>query len=731
MGQQEIGSLYAKIGAEMSGFENAMKDVKASINDAAGKVNSSGEKMQNGLGGVTAKAGGLKGALNDVFKVAAGFGVFTLASQAVGGLTSQFTDMITSAGEAEEIQAQLAAVIKSTGGVAGMTADAVNDLAGELQNVTKFEDDATIAGANLLLTFTNIGKDVFPEATRTMLDMSQALGQDLKSSAIQLGKALNDPIEGMTALKRVGVSFTQEQKEQIMVLQESGDLMGAQKVILAELAREFSGAAEAAGGTFAGKLAILTNKFDDFKEKIGTAVIPVLEQVLDKIMPIFDGLEGGIDKVIPKVVSALSDFAASVGKWVATEGVKQFAIFGKQLADGLATGIFDEMKSQGSNLNLAMWGWMYGGDVKAKNELEKTRQAVKDSLTDLRGTVKSEIGTQLPSIFTRTFDAIKTTTTTGMATINENFKTATELMAANAATGAEKTKSALGGAVNEIAKLSWMAAATAAGIQFGPITENPLQKLLDDAGKYGFEVFNLDEMSTKVDAQLKTTTERAKATWKGMWDGFRIEDGKYTDSLGITWDVIEGLFNKGTAEVAGAGGATGGGAAAGNLEKAIGTATETWLKDVEMMSLSIQELPEDSWKAFDTIKTESTRETRSMWDAIKVHTGIGILETVGKWTGFWTSLKSETDIGVAQVIASLNPLFIALQSLTFARNSATAPVTGASVTTGGVVDLTGSNVMAGPRATTTAKQEAVLQVDGRTFARLIGPYLDNRVRITA
>lgn len=78
------------------------------------------------------------------------------------------------------------------------------------------------------------------------LDMATAMNGGLKPSAeqlsnqaIQLGKALNDPIIGMGALRKVGVAFTEAQKEQIKTLQESGDLMGAQKIILNELGNEF------------------------------------------------------------------------------------------------------------------------------------------------------------------------------------------------------------------------------------------------------------------------------------------------------------------------------------------------------------------------------------------------------------------------------------------------------------------------------------------------------------
>ena len=77
-----------------------------------------------------------------------------------------------------------------------------------------------------------------------MLDMSVALGQDATQSAIQLGKALNDPVKGVTALRRVGVSFTAAQIKQIKTLVATGKTLQAQKLILRELNQEFGGSRE-------------------------------------------------------------------------------------------------------------------------------------------------------------------------------------------------------------------------------------------------------------------------------------------------------------------------------------------------------------------------------------------------------------------------------------------------------------------------------------------------------
>ena len=99
-----------------------------------------------------------------------------------------------------------------------------------------------------------------------------SLGQDVKSSAIQLGKALQDPILGVTALRRVGVNFSDAQQDVIKNLVETNQLGKAQALILKELQTEFGGSARAAGQTFSGQLTILQNTFGDLMEVVGQGV---------------------------------------------------------------------------------------------------------------------------------------------------------------------------------------------------------------------------------------------------------------------------------------------------------------------------------------------------------------------------------------------------------------------------------------------------------------------------
>lgn len=176
----------------------------------------------------------------------------------------------------EKAEAKLSATLKSTGYAAGFSAKELIDYAGELQNITTYGDEATIGMMSLLNTFKNISGDTYKRTVRAVQDMSTVMEQDLKSSAIMLGKALNDPITGLSALSRTGVQFSSSQKKTIEQLTKTNDVMGAQKIILKELESQFGGSSEAMALTYGGALTQLDNKFGDLKEKIGRTALETL-----------------------------------------------------------------------------------------------------------------------------------------------------------------------------------------------------------------------------------------------------------------------------------------------------------------------------------------------------------------------------------------------------------------------------------------------------------------------
>lgn len=162
---------------------------------------------------------------------------------------------IKDAGDYNQVARVTANVIQTTGGAANISAAGISKLAGAMSSATGVSKDLIQHGANVMLTFTGVknavgaGNDIFNQGTKAALDMSRALGTDMQGATIQVGKALNDPIKGVTALQRVGVSFTAQQKDQISEMVKSGHTMDAQKLILNELGKEFGGTALAMSST--------------------------------------------------------------------------------------------------------------------------------------------------------------------------------------------------------------------------------------------------------------------------------------------------------------------------------------------------------------------------------------------------------------------------------------------------------------------------------------------------
>lgn len=231
-------------------------------------------------------------------KVARWEGLAKRAGIAVGvalgtGAVLALRKVVAESEAAQFAQAQLAAALKSTGGAAGLTASALNAQSAAMQRTTTFSDDAVTAMQSVLLTFTKVGGETFPRATKAIADLATRMGGDLQGAAVQVGKALNDPVQGITALTRVGVSFSEGQKEVIRNLVETNRLAEAQAMILAELETEFGGSAEAARDTLGGALKALGNAWGDLFEvsrESSAGIVSALNAITDSLPGIRNGI---------------------------------------------------------------------------------------------------------------------------------------------------------------------------------------------------------------------------------------------------------------------------------------------------------------------------------------------------------------------------------------------------------------------------------------------------------
>lgn len=307
---EEIG--WASLGIVPTldrGFDSKLS---RGLDPALSRVGSASGKRFGGILGKAAVAGAAG-------IIGAGFAAFSFAKDSLG-----------EAREAQEVGATSVAILKSTAGAAKLTKREYDALTRTLMHKTAIDDEQIATGGNLLLTFKNVKregkglKDIFGRALAASLDLTAAKFGSIESTSKQLGKALNDPVKGMSALGKAGVTFTADQQETIKSLVETGDLLGAQKIILKEVESQVGGTAEAQK-TSAKELSVA---WGNLKEEIGGALIPVVEDLADLMLK--------------KGIPVGKDFS----DWLKKDGipqVKDFAEKARPLAEEILPAVGDAL----------------------------------------------------------------------------------------------------------------------------------------------------------------------------------------------------------------------------------------------------------------------------------------------------------------------------------------------------------------------------------------------------
>lgn len=291
--------------------EEATKGTKAGVASAGRAASDEGKRHGASSGAVF--GGAFSGAIT-------GF----LTGEVFVKVVDVFRKIREQAVESQKTLAQTNAVIASTKGVAGISAEALNQMANRISALTGKDDEYIQSAGNMLLTFTNVRGAIYKEALPAILDMSVALGTDATHAALIVGKALQDPIKGMTALRRAGVTFTDAQVEVIKKMQETGNIAGAQKLILAELTKEFGGSA-AAQATAAEKLHVIWN---NALEIIGTKLRPAVDSLATGLAAMFaamsgegitsTGFVGGMER-LGVALMVVGHNVVTVGSWLITQ----------------------------------------------------------------------------------------------------------------------------------------------------------------------------------------------------------------------------------------------------------------------------------------------------------------------------------------------------------------------------------------------------------------------------
>ena len=259
------------------------------------------EKIRNLSGSIAAVQGPLGPVAGRLNSIGAIMGRVKLGTVAITGafvLAGVAITKFAKAGALAERQTlRLNALIKATGGAAKLTGAEIEEMAVSIGRGTLASVQGARDAAGVLLTFKSISGETFEQALRLTQDLAEVGFGTMKTAALQLGKALEEPEIGMSALRRVGVSFTEQQKEQIKVLSMTGQQAKAQAMMLGILEKQVGGAGAEGAGGLAGAFDTLGENINLFFEKssAGSFIVSELTSALN-------GLASAIAFFIPEPI---------------------------------------------------------------------------------------------------------------------------------------------------------------------------------------------------------------------------------------------------------------------------------------------------------------------------------------------------------------------------------------------------------------------------------------------
>jgi hypothetical protein len=337
--------------------------------------------------------------------ISALFSPIGLATAAFGALAAGVKISADEAIEAEKNLTQLRSVLASTGGAAGVTEEAALALAQSLSETTEFSDDAVLSAENLLLTFTKISSDTFPQATKITADLAVALKTDLNSAAMQVGKALNDPIKGVASLGRAGVQFSADQKNMIQSLVDTGQTAKAQQIILKELEMQVGGSAASAGNTFAGQWEIAKNQMLNMAESIGTKLLPTFKLLVSALSELIGPIARAFDSkpvdvffklvqvnLINLIATLKTTFAIAESVIKAPFSISVYITALQALGDGIIgafKAVFDGIKKIGRGGLASMEEYFKNYSKNTENEAEKLTSKLTKIETDRKNQINA------------------------------------------------------------------------------------------------------------------------------------------------------------------------------------------------------------------------------------------------------------------------------------------------------------------------------------------------------
>lgn len=281
----KLGEIFVEIKTEQS-------KLRAEINSLKNQMSKDAKEVGNSFGS------SLKTSFGNAFKtLAASFGIIAIFRKGLNIIK----ESISLAKEQAIAESKVKKAVETTGMAAGYTAKQLYSMARELQGLTAIGDEKILQNVtNNLLTFKNISGEAFKRAQKAILDLNAVIANGeigaLTSQTIQLGKALNDPIVGLTALRRVGISFSDQETEQIKNLVQTNQLFKAQSFMLDLIEGQYGGQAEALNKATQGTKG-LSASIGDFLEGVGNQFLGFFGSIAGPLTKFFQLFTAGNTKL--------------------------------------------------------------------------------------------------------------------------------------------------------------------------------------------------------------------------------------------------------------------------------------------------------------------------------------------------------------------------------------------------------------------------------------------------
>lgn len=293
-----LGSLVVKLALEYAQFSQGLQSSEQDVKQHAKRVQDAYDNM---AAGVSARMDSLKGSI-----LAAIGGAISVV-----GITSAISKIKQETIDAEKEQTQLAAAIKSTGGAAGWSIERLNAMADSMEKTSTFSAGQINQAQTRMLSYAGVVGEQFPRAMQAVIDMSERMGYEVTASAETIGKALDVPSEGLTALSKQGFRFTDAQKELVKQFERTGQTAKAQEIILQALESSYGGAAQAARDTLGGSLTAVGNTINSLMTA-DSASLPGLRDSVEGLNSTLnsDDVRNGFQTLIGGLVD-VGTFAAS------------------------------------------------------------------------------------------------------------------------------------------------------------------------------------------------------------------------------------------------------------------------------------------------------------------------------------------------------------------------------------------------------------------------------------